>query len=159
MEEAARDTEYVKWVLSRKSPVGGLAKFVAYLQDNGHQATIDHGQSEADDNAWIEHCIEHSIETDQDYFDDEYDLQEDSHYEIIRPDGKVLRLPNDGKLRCDVCGKACKDEKALNKHYRIHIRERNKRSGVGNGKKPNKKPRRNGKHALLPPRSTRRKQK
>ena len=75
MEEAARDTKYVKWVLSRKSPGGGLAKFVAYLQDNDeHQATIDHGQSEAGD-AWIEHCIEHSIETDQDDFDDEYDLQ------------------------------------------------------------------------------------
>ena len=158
MAEAARDTKYVKWALSHKSPEVGLATFVVYLQDNGHQATVDHEQSE-DDDAWIERCIEDSIETDEDGFDDEYDLQEDSHYEIIRPDGYILRLPNDGKLRCDVCGKICKDQKALDKHYRIHIRERNKRSGVGNGKKPNKKPRRNGKHALLPPRSTRRKQK
>lgn len=59
---------------------------------------------------------------------------------------------NDGELRCDVCGRICKNEQALEKHYRIHIRERNKRSGRGNGIKPNKKPRRNGNHALLPPR-------
>ena len=59
---------------------------------------------------------------------------------------------NDGELRCDVCGRSCKNEQALEKHYRIHIRERNKRSGRGNGIKPNKKPRRNGNHALLPPR-------
>lgn len=71
-------------------------------------------------------------------------------------DGHVLRFPNDGKLRCDVCGRICKNEQALQKHYHIHRknshRERNKRSGRGNGKKPNKKPRRNGNHALLPPR-------
>ena len=86
------------------------------------------------------------------YDEDVYDESEADTVEITRPDGYVLRFPNDGKLRCDVCGRICKNEQALQKHYRIHIRERNKRSGRGNGKKPNKKPRRNGNHALLPPR-------
>mmetsp|Transcript_22409 Transcript_22409/g.23971 ORF Transcript_22409/g.23971 Transcript_22409/m.23971 type:complete len:208 (-) Transcript_22409:8-631(-) len=134
MEDVARDVKYVKWALSCKSPQGGHAAFVAYLQESGHPATVDPELDDEEINAL-----------------DDFEDADNSHYEIIRPDGKILRLPNDGKLRCDVCGKACKDEQALNKHYRIHIRERNKRSGVGNGKKRNKKPRRNGNHALLPP--------
>lgn len=86
------------------------------------------------------------------YDEDVYDESEADTVEITRPDGHVLSFPNDGKLRCDVCGRICKNEQALEKHDHIHIRERNKRSGRGNGKKPNQKPRRNGNHALLPPR-------
>ena len=85
-------------------------------------------------------------------YEDLYDASEPGTVEITRRDGYVLRFPNDGKLRCDVCGKICKNEQALEKHYHIHIRERNKRSGRGDGKKPNKKPRCNGNYALLPPR-------
>mmetsp|Transcript_55533 Transcript_55533/g.62005 ORF Transcript_55533/g.62005 Transcript_55533/m.62005 type:complete len:136 (-) Transcript_55533:62-469(-) len=119
-----------------QEPTGWTRSLRSYLQESGHPAaTVDPELDDEEINA----------------LDDFEDADNHSHYDILRPDGKILRLPNDGKVRCDVCGKACKDEQALNKHYRIHLRERNKRSGVGNGKKRNKKPRRNGNHALLPP--------
>jgi hypothetical protein len=78
--------------------------------------------------------------------------------------------PDPDAVSCDVCGKIFRPnkkataEQRLHKHYKIHIRERNKRSGRGNGKRPNKKPwrRRRGKageHALLPPRNTKERKK
>ena len=59
----------------------------------------------------------------------------------------------DNGLVCDVCNKRFRTQRKLKNHYKMHLRERNKRSGRGNGKKHSGGRRRKGKkgeHALLP---------